>query len=69
MTLKKQIKCPTCAEIISAEAMACPRCGHTFKVAGAFNASDPVHIIGIFVCGIIVFLVVIGIVWAVVTSL
>jgi len=53
--------CPTCSTSVSLNANACPKCGHVFKNPGGINLKDPVHIIGIIVCGIII-LIVIGII-------
>jgi DNA-directed RNA polymerase subunit RPC12/RpoP len=51
--------CPTCGNKISVTANSCPKCGHTFKYAGAVNLKDPVHIIGLGICVVIVVLVII----------
>jgi hypothetical protein len=39
-------KCPTCGNGVSTDAVLCPKCGHQFKAAGAFNLKDPVHLGG-----------------------
>jgi len=51
--------CPTCASRISITANSCPKCGHVFKYAGGVNLKDPVHVIGLGICVLIVVLVVI----------
>jgi uncharacterized paraquat-inducible protein A len=50
--------CPSCSVSVSLSATACPHCGHTFRQPGAINLSDPVHVIGLIVCGIIILIVV-----------
>ena len=52
-------KCPSCRADVSAEAAACPKCGHQFKYAGGINLKDPVHVIGLLICALII----IGVVW------
>jgi membrane-anchored glycerophosphoryl diester phosphodiesterase (GDPDase) len=32
----------------------CPKCGHRFKYAGGVNLKDPVHVIGLGICAIII---------------
>lgn len=53
--------CPSCAKPVSYGAINCPACGHAFRPAGAINLSDPVHIVGLIVCVIILLLVAGGI--------
>jgi uncharacterized paraquat-inducible protein A len=52
-------KCPSCRADVSTEAASCPKCGHLFKYAGGINLQDPVHVIGLIICALIV----IGVVW------
>lgn len=52
-------KCPSCRTDVSTEAAACPKCGHQFRYAGGINLKDPVHVIGLIICALIV----IGVVW------
>jgi predicted amidophosphoribosyltransferase len=47
------IKCPSCQSDVSTEADTCPKCGHRFKDAGV-NLRDPVHVIGLIACAIII---------------
>jgi uncharacterized paraquat-inducible protein A len=47
-------KCPTCSTDVSTDAASCPKCGHTFKAAGAFSLKDPLHL------GCVVFFVLLG---------
>jgi hypothetical protein len=47
-------KCPSCRAEVSTEAAACPKCGHQFKYAGGINLKDPVHVIGLIICALIV---------------
>lgn len=54
--------CPTCQASVSRNAVACPKCGHAFRQAGAINLSDPVHIAGLIVCAIIGVIVVLTII-------
>jgi len=53
---EKFINCPTCSTEVSREAASCPKCGHTFKPAGAFNRNDPVHMLAAIGCGILLLL-------------
>ena len=53
--------CPTCRKEISKTAIACPGCGHVFKQPGAINFKDPVHIVGLIVCLVIIVVVVLHI--------
>jgi uncharacterized paraquat-inducible protein A len=47
-------KCPSCQSDVSTAAAACPKCGHQFKYAGAVNLKDPVHVIGLIVCAVLI---------------
>ncbi len=51
--------CPTCGKQISLTATSCPQCGHTFKYAGGVNLRDPVHVIGLGVCVLMILMAVI----------
>ena len=48
------INCPSCSAEVSTEAASCPKCGHQFKSAGGINLSDPVHLIGVIICVVMV---------------
>jgi hypothetical protein len=52
-TRPKTMKCPTCRSDISKQAGACPKCGHQFRKAGAFDLGDPVHLAGAFIAAFI----------------
>lgn len=45
--------CPSCGHQISVRAAVCPKCGHQHRAPGSINPADPIHIIGLIVCGII----------------
>ena len=47
-------KCPSCNSDISVHAAACPKCGHQFKYAGRVNLKDPVHLLGLGICALII---------------
>jgi uncharacterized paraquat-inducible protein A len=47
-------KCPSCNSDVSVHAAACPKCGHQFKYAGGINLKDPVHVIGLGICALII---------------
>ena len=47
-------KCPSCRSDVSTEAAACPKCGHQFKYAGGINLKDPIHVIGLIICAVII---------------
>jgi uncharacterized protein (UPF0212 family) len=51
--------CPACGLAVSTGAASCPKCGHQFKAAGAFNPlHDPVHgCLVLVIIGFIVFCV------------
>jgi len=65
LALVKQKYCPTCRGWLADNAAACPKCGHVFKAPGAFDFSDPVHILGIGVLAVFGFLVIVYIFWQV----
>jgi len=50
------LACPSCANQVSRNAVSCPQCGHVFKQSGGINLSDPVHVVGLIVCVIILLL-------------
>jgi len=47
-------KCPSCRADVSTMADFCPKCGHRFKYAGGINLQDPVHVIGLGICFLII---------------
>ncbi len=47
-------KCPSCSSEVSTKAASCPKCGHQFKFSGGVNLKDPVHVIGLWICGLII---------------
>jgi predicted amidophosphoribosyltransferase len=52
-------KCPACEKEVSPNAPACPRCGEPInksagKSAGAIDAKDPVHFIGLVIAGLMI---------------
>jgi predicted amidophosphoribosyltransferase len=53
-------KCPSCQADVSTKAAACPKCGHQFKYAGRVNLKDPIHIVGVIICVVILAFVIIG---------
>lgn len=44
--------CPSCSTPVSPKAAACPKCGHAFQTPGGINLSDPVHLIGVLLAGL-----------------
>lgn len=59
------VKCPTCEKDVSDKAPACPHCGEPMRTSvevaqgGAVNPKDPVHFVGLLICGFILLGVVI----------
>ena len=51
--------CPSCGNDVSTQADTCPKCGHRFKYAGGINMKDPVHVLGVGICVVIVVSVII----------
>jgi DNA-directed RNA polymerase subunit RPC12/RpoP len=50
-------KFPSCESEVSTKAASCPKCGHQFRYAGGINLKDPIHVIGLIVCVVIIILV------------
>lgn len=54
------IECPACHKQVSQRAPACPGCGEPLASSvesaygGAINTNDPVHVVGIIVCGLMI---------------
>src|SRR5665213_821026 len=47
-------RCPSCSAEVSTKAVSCPKCGHQFRYAGGVNLKDPVHVLGLIICAIII---------------
>jgi hypothetical protein len=58
------VSCPDCHREVSASAFTCPGCGRQFRQPDQVDVSDPVHAVGIAVCCVIGFFVVILVAWA-----
>lgn len=43
--------CPSCGNPCAPSAVACPSCGHAFRVAGGLDLKDPVHLVAVVLCG------------------
>jgi hypothetical protein len=48
------VPCPSCRSLVSTKASACPHCGHLFRSPNAVNLRDPVHVIGLILCGLFI---------------